>query len=89
MDRKSRRKTFWVIQTCPVTRFFNLWADYGLATFDRLVFYNAYAVWRENQGKAGANLQNSRFEFRSAVLESTREFSQRATVSRSIECETL
>ena len=57
---------------------FYLWVEYGLARFDRLVFYNAYAVWRENQGKAGANLQDSRFQFRSAVLECTREFARRA-----------
>ena len=44
------------------------------------IFYNAYAIWRENQGKAGANLQDSRFQFRSAVtlLECTREFARRA-----------
>ena len=60
---------------------FYLWVEYGLARFDRLVFYNAYAVWRENQGKAGANLQDSRFQFRSAVLECTREFARRAMVA--------
>ena len=78
MDRKSRRKTFRVTQTCPVSPFFDLWAEYGLARFNRLVFYNAYAIWRENQGKAGANLQDSRFQFRSALLECTREFARRA-----------
>ena len=77
-DRKSRRKTFRVTQTFSVNIFFYLWAEYGLARFDRLVFYNAYAIWRENQGKAGANLQDSRFQFRSAVLECTREFARRA-----------
>ena len=75
MDRKSRRKTFRVIQKCLI---FVLWVEYGLARFDRLVFYNAYAIWRENQGKAGANLQDSRFQFRSALLECTREFARRA-----------
>ena len=75
MDRKSRRKTFRVTE---IHLIFYLWVEYGLARFDRLVFYNAYAVWRENQGKAGANLQDSRFQFRSAVLECTREFAHRA-----------
>ena len=78
MDRKSRRKTFRVTQTCLVILDFYLQVEYGLARFDRLVFYNAYDIWRENQGKAGANLQDSRFQFRSAVLECTREFARRA-----------
>ena len=55
-----------------------MWVEYGLARLDRLVFYNAYAIWRENQGKAGANLQDSRYQFRSALLECTREFARRA-----------
>ena len=58
--------------------FFDLWAEYGLARFDRLVFYNGYAIWRENQRKASAKIQDSRFEFRSAVLECTRKFARRA-----------
>ena len=55
-----------------------MWVEYGLARLDRLVFYNAYAIWRENQGKAGVNLQDSRYQFRSALLECTREFARRA-----------
>ena len=78
MDRKSRRKTFRVTQTCLVILDFYLQVEYGLARFDRLVFYNAYAIWGENLGKAGANLQDSRFQFQSAVLECTREFARRA-----------
>ena len=44
------------------TNNFRMWVEYGLARLDRLVFYNAYAIWRENQGKAGANLQDSRYQ---------------------------
>ena len=28
-----------------------MWVEYVLARLDRLVFYNACAIWRENQGK--------------------------------------
>ena len=62
----------------PRTNNFRRWVEYGLARLDRSVFYNAYAIWRENQGKAGANLQDSRYQFRSALLECTREFARRA-----------
>ena len=53
-----------------------MWVEYGLARLDSLVFFNAYAIWRENQVKAGANLQDSRYQFRNALLECTREFTR-------------
>ena len=40
--------------------------------------WQSLIVWRENQGKAGVNLQDSRYQFRSALLECTREFARRA-----------
>ena len=55
-----------------------MWVEYGLARLDRLVFYNAYAIWWENQGKDGPNIQDSRYQCRSALLECTREFARRA-----------
>ena len=72
MDRKSRRKTFRV-PTLPQNdhAFPN---EYGLARIDRLVFYNAYAIWREVHGNQGINLQDSRYGFRAASLECVREF---------------
>ncbi len=76
MDRKSRRKTFRV-PTLPQNdhMFLN---EYGLARIDRLVFYNAYAIWREVLGNRGANLQDSRYGFRAASLACVREFAWRA-----------
>ena len=52
--------------------------EYGLASIDRLVFYNAFAIWRENMGKQGVNLQDSRYGFRAAILSVTRIFARRA-----------
>ena len=76
MDRKSRRKTFRV-PTIPQNdhMFLN---EYGLARIDRLVFYNAYAIWREAHGNQGINLQDSRYGFRAASLVCVREFAWRA-----------
>ena len=77
MDRKSRRKTF------RVTSFYILFVsqsifEYGVARLDRLVFYNAYAIWREKMGEDGVNLQDPRYSFKAATLECTREFVRRA-----------
>ena len=76
MDRKSQRKTFRV-PTLPQNdhMFLN---EYGLARIDRLVFYNAYAIWREVHGNQGINLQDSRYGFRAASLVCVREFAWRA-----------
>ena len=49
-----------------------------MATVDRLVFYNAYACWREARGKEGCNLQDSRYGFRNQMLEIARIFARRA-----------
>ncbi len=74
MDRKSRRKTFRVKLFSNIPLYF----EYGLASIDRLVFYNAYAIWRENMGAEGVNLQDSRYGFRSAIMAVTRSFAGRA-----------
>ena len=49
-----------------------------MARIDRLAFYNAYAVWRENMGEKGVNLQDVRYGFRSQITEAMREFARRA-----------
>ena len=49
-----------------------------MARIDRLAFYNAYAVWRENMGEKGVNLQDVGYGFRSQITEAMREFARRA-----------
>ena len=51
--------------------------EYGVARLDRLVFYNSYAIWREKMGEQGVNLQDSRYSFKAATMECTREFLRR------------
>ena len=51
-----------------------------MASFDRLVYYNAYACWREARGKEGVNLQDSRYGFRHQMIEPVRIFARRAMV---------
>ena len=58
-----------------------LWFEYGLARLDRLWFYNSYAIWRENMGKEGVNLQDPRYGFRHFVVGCAREFARRAMVA--------
>ena len=49
-----------------------------MARIDRLAFYNAYAVWRENMGEQGVNLQDERYGFRCQITQAMREFARRA-----------
>ena len=49
-----------------------------MARIDRLAFYNAYAVWRENMGEKGENLQDFRYGFRAQITDSMLEFARRA-----------
>ena len=49
-----------------------------MARVDRLGFYNAYAVFCENLGKSGVNLQDQRYGFRAQIITAMREFSRRA-----------
>ena len=49
-----------------------------MARLDRLVFYNAYAIWREAMGEQGVNLKDIRYGFNAVTLECTREFARRA-----------
>ena len=58
-----------------------MWAEYGLARLDRLWFYNSYAIWRENMGKEGVNLQDPRYGFRHFAVQCAREFARRAMVA--------
>ena len=45
-----------------------------MSRIDRLAFYNAYAVWRENMGEQGVNLQDERYGFRCQITQAMREF---------------
>ena len=49
-----------------------------MARIDQLAFYNAYAVWRENMGEQGVNLQDERYGFRCQITQAMREFARRA-----------
>ena len=49
-----------------------------MSRIDRLVFYNAYVVWKENMGKRGVNLRDIRYGFSCQMTQAMREFARRA-----------
>ena len=53
-----------------------------MARIDRLGFYNAYAIYRENMGKKQVNLQDQRYGFRAQMVLAMREYARRAMVVR-------
>ena len=52
-----------------------------MARIDRLGFYNAYAIYRENMGKKQVNLQDQRYGFRAQMVLAMREYARRAMVA--------
>ena len=49
-----------------------------MSRIDRLAFYNAYAVWRENIGERGVILRDIRYGFSCQITQAMREFARRA-----------
>ena len=49
-----------------------------MSRIDRIAFYIAYAVWREDMGERGVNLRDIRYGFSCQVTQAMREFARRA-----------
>ena len=49
-----------------------------MSQIDRLAFYNAYDVWKENMGEREVNLRDIRYGFSCQVTQAMREFARRA-----------
>jgi len=54
-----------------------------MSQIDRLAFYNAYDVWKENMGEREVNLRDIRYGFSCQITQAMREFARRA-MSRSL-----